>query len=97
MKKVKMKKKPIIIILIILLIGIGVFLFIQKLNNDKKIKEIKKYYHEFVTTKAKADLYNKDKKKIGTIVKDIYFELEKMNIKSTKDAYFKKKDTDYYL
>ena len=97
MKKVKMKKKPIIIILIILLIGIGVFLFIQKLNNDKKIKEIKKYYHEFVTTKAKADLYNKDKKKIGTIVKDIYFELEKMNIKSTKDAYFKIKDTDYYL
>lgn len=92
-EKKKLKKKPLILLLIIivLLIGAGgIFLY---LNNQKTLNNISKYYNQYVITTKKTKLYDKNKKEVGTIEKDISLELDKAN----KNEYFKIKDTDFYI
>ena len=91
-QKRKFKKKALIIIfLLLLIIGGGLFL-VQKIKHDKEIKLVKGYYHKYISTTKKTNIYNKHKKNIGTVEKDISFNLE-----SISGKYFKIKDTDYYL
>ena len=91
-KKRKLKKSAlVIIILLVVLIG-SIYVLIQKINNDKDTKLVKGYYYENIYTKKKTNIYNKSKKKIGTVEKDISFTLDGIDNK-----YFKIKGTDYYL
>ena len=91
-KKIKMKKKPfLIIILVLLIIGGGTFT-VLKIKHDKEVKLIKSFYHKNIITSKKTNIYNKHKRNIGTVEKDISFNLDGINNK-----YFKIKDTDYYL
>ena len=91
-KKVKMKKKPFLIIILVLIIIIGGVFLVFKIKNDKEIKLVKSYYHKNIITSKKTNIYNKYKRNIGTVEKNISFKLDKIDNK-----YFKIKDTDYYL
>ena len=89
-EKKKLKKLPLIIIItVILLLVIGCLGYIY-LNNQKKLKNIKSHYNQYVITIKKTNIYNKNKQKIGTIEKDIKIELEK----TTDSEYFKMKGLD---
>ena len=91
-KKVKLKFKAfLIIILVLLIIGGGIFL-VQKIKHDKETKLVKGYYYKYISATKKTNIYNKHKKNIGTVEKDISFNLESIDGK-----YFKIKDSDYYL
>ena len=91
-KKVKMKKKPFLIIILVLIIIIGGIFLVFKIKNDKEIKLVKSYYHKNIITSKKTNIYNKYKRNIGTVEKNISFNLDKIDNK-----YFRIKDTDYYL
>lgn len=65
---------------------------------DKKcLKDVKKYYNQYVITTKKTNLYDKNKKKIGTISKDFPLELKKINTDNIKSKYLQIKDTPYYI
>ena len=91
-QKRKFKKKSLIIIIVLLLIiGGGTFL-VLKIKQDKEIKLVKSYYYKTIYTSKKTNIYNKSKKSIGTIEKNISF-----NLDGISNKYFKIKNTDYYL
>lgn len=91
-KKVKMKKKPFLIIILVLIIIIGGIFLVFKIKHDKEVKLVKSYYHKYIYTSKKTNIYNKNKKNIGTVEKNISFNLDKIDNK-----YFRIKNTDYYL
>ena len=70
-KKVKMKKKPFLIIILVLIIIIGGIFLVFKIKNDKEIKLVKSYYHKNIITSKKTNIYNKYKRNIGTVEKNI--------------------------
>ena len=91
-----MKKKIILIIGILLLIALTVLttLYVKKLNI---IKCIKKSFNEYAITNKETNLYDENKNIIGTISENTYLEFESTRIKSKNDAYFKIKNSDYYI
>lgn len=96
-KRIKMKKNGLIFALGISFIGIiGIFLFLI-ISEKNDLKNIKNYYSQYAVTAKKAPLYNKNKKKIGTLEKNISLELTKIDPKKYKSKYFKIKDTNYYI
>lgn len=91
-RKVKFKFKAIIVFILVLIIIIGGLFLVLKIKHDKETKLIKSYYHKYIYTSKKTNLYNKNKMSIGTVEKNISFNLDKIDNK-----YFRIKDTDYYL
>lgn len=102
-RRMKMNKKKILIlsVSISLVIVASVFGIIKyrdyrlEVEKEKLISEIKKYYSKYVVMSKKANLYNKDLKKIGVVEKDNDFEIVKE--KDNTFPYYKIKDTDFYL
>ena len=92
--KRKMKKSLLIFFIIIAVILVGIIGVYFCTSNLKTEKNVKSHYNQFVITTKKAKLYDKNKKEIGTIEKDITLELDKEN---TKNDYYKIKDTSYYI
>ena len=66
----------------------------MKIQSNKELKEAKKYYHQYVITSVKTNLYNKKKRKIATIEKNYPLELDKTK---NQTKYFSIKNTDYYI
>lgn len=91
----KRKKKKILILVISILIIIVLGIFTYQYFSNKLIIDIKKHYSKFATTIDKVNIYDKNKKNIGTISKGFDLELEKD--KNPKKRYFKIKDTPYYI
>lgn len=61
------------------------------------INSIKKHYYKNVIVTKNSNLYDKNKKKIGTVSKDFTFELESIKKIKTSNTYFKIKDSNYYV
>ena len=98
-KKVKLKHKKIIIVIlfiVFLLIG-GLSYYLYDLNQKNTEKLIKRNYNKYVITTKKINLYDKNKKVIGTIDKDYKLELEEIKNLSIKNKYFKINNTDNYI
>ena len=91
-KRIKVKKKVLTLIIPIFILGIIAFLEIIKYQERQTIKKINNNFHPHVITTKKINLYNKNKKIIGTISKNYSLEIEKTNNK-----YFKIKNTNYYI
>lgn len=104
-KQRKLKKWQLILltvfsILLTLSIGIGVYCYILYQNEQENINNIKSHYNGVVETTKNTNFYtnkNGSYKKYGSVSKNITFELEKLNITSSKQKYFKVKNEDYYL
>ena len=98
-KKIKVKhKKSIILIIVILLIICGVLSFLIIKNSNKIIlKNIKNNYNKYVITKGNTKLYDKNKKLIGYIDKDLQIELEDIKNITIKNKYLKVKNSDNYI
>lgn len=99
-KKVKMKNKLVILIpiIIILLIGLGIALYFIFQNMERStLKSIKRSYSKSIEIKKNAKIYNKDKKVVGSIGKGFKLELEEVKNITLKNAYFKIKDSSYYV
>ena len=96
-KRIKVKKKKELFILGIISIGIICILLTLIINEKKNLKNIKANYSQYVITTNKTALYNKRKKKIGTLEKNVFLELTKINSQTYKSKYFQIKDTDYYI
>lgn len=75
----------------------------QEISEKKKedlIKNIQKQYSQYVKTTKKANLYllqNEKYQKIGTVKKDMSYQLEKIDKITEENTYFKIKEMDYYL
>ncbi len=96
-KKIKLKKSWIIVgIILLIVLFVGLF-FLIKTTKETTLKTMKKNYNTYVITNKKAFLYNSKRKKIGTIEKNNFLELEKIEIKNTSQKYFKIKNSDYYI
>ena len=95
-KKVKLKPNILLLIIPILIVGIGGFFFYSYLQ-DSTLKNIKKNYNKVIITKNEAKLYNKNKKVIGSVSKDVKLELEDLKKLSLKNKYYKIDNTDYYI
>ena len=98
-KKIKLKHKKIVLPIfvgVLLLIGIGVFVG-YTLNNRNAEKLIKQNYNKYVITTGNARLYDNNKKEIGIIYKGYKLELEEIKNLTSKNKYFKIKDTDNYI
>ena len=106
-KKRKIKKGVYILILFLLLgIGFGVYYKLDKdkkeeirLNNEKKLNEIKSHYSEIVKVNKKTSLYelkNDKYEEVGSIYPEAIINLDDINI-NLDTKYFKIKDKDYYL
>ena len=98
-KKIKLKHKKIVLPIfvgVLLLIGIGVFVG-YTLNNRSAEKLIKQNYNKYVITTGNARLYDNNKKEIGIIYKGYKLELEEIKNLTSKNKYFKIKDTDNYI
>ena len=96
-KRIKAKNKNVLLILEIVPIGIVFLLVFLIMNNKNNLKDIKKHYNQYVVTTRKTSLYNKNKQKIGTLEKNIFLELNKINSKTYKSKYLKIKNTNYYI
>ena len=93
-KKNRINKK--IILLFVFVFLIFVFSYC-KYDESNQIKDIEGHYNDVVITNRKCKIYNKNKKVIGNVSKNTSFILDKKNIKSKNDKYFKVKDTNYYI
>ena len=90
----KLKKTGLwIIISFIVLIIIGVILGIE-VSKKNNYNETQKRFTPYVVTTKKATLYNKKKKKLGTIEKNITLEITQSN---NKKGLFQIKNTEYYV
>lgn len=99
-------KVLIIIILLLALIAISVYILNNKNNKkssnlEKKtpvkvnLNEVKNNYGHYVKTNKDTIIFTKDKKKVGTITKDVEIILDdNYNI---KDEYYKLDGIDYYI
>lgn len=87
--------KRIIIISVVLIICICLGILSYQYYNKKLIADIEEHYNKFVITTDKTNIYDKDKKVVGTMSKGFDFELKKK--KGPKDRYFNIKDTNYYV
>ena len=105
-----MKKKIKYIIIILLLSGLlsvsGYYgyKFIEKKNIERKenelVDKIKNSYHELVEVTKDKTIYKKENDKYiekGIVTSGTIVELDKANIKTSNDIYFKIKDTEYYI
>ena len=93
--KRKLKKKWIVcIIILILIVGIGILSSIL-IKQENLRKDIQKHYHRNSITTKTTTLYNSNKKKIGSLSKDITITLEK--IKKINSPYLKIENTPYYV
>lgn len=79
-------------------------LIVFKIKQDKKIqeeqillREIKSSYSDVIKIRKDTNLYDNKNKIIGEVKKDFIFILDKENINSIADKYFKVKNTDYYV
>ncbi len=102
MKK-KLDKKQIKLIVgilcgVVLIIILGLCYFIYQKNQEKKmIQTIKNHYSDYVEIKKDTILYDKSKKKVGTVKKGFFLELQKEEINKKEDIYFKVKNSDFYI
>ena len=101
-----MKKKIIIIFSVLLLLvlsGIGVFFYIRFKEQEKEnnlILKIENSYAPVVKISKNKKIYsyeNKKYKEIGTLEKDVVVSLEKKEVSSSEDIYYKIKNSDYYI
>ena len=97
MKKRRRLKKKVYIPMLICLLGIIGSAILYKILDNRNIHSIQKKYTSHVITINKANIYNKNKKKIGTISKDYPLEIENNIIHSLKNVYFQIKNTNYYI
>ena len=90
-----MKRKILLIICIIvsLILCVCLYFFLK----SSTINSIKKHYYKNVVVTKNSNLYDKNKKKIGTVSKDFTFELENIKEIKTSNTYFKIKDSNYYV
>lgn len=86
-----------IIILGVIVVTLSVILVTIKINEITTIKTIKRHYNKTVITKTKANIFNKNKKKIGVLSKKVVLNLDKKKINKKEDTYFKIKNTNYYI
>lgn len=101
-------KKWVYVILIIVIIGFGFGIYkivdnnkvARKKEQEKEIiASIKSHYNNYVKVNKDTDLLEKNDNKynsVGTVYKDVQFELEDVNI-DINTKYFKIKDLDYYI
>ena len=101
-KKINRKQLIILVVIIIIITSIIDVLFVLKYNEIKRKKEreelienISQSYYKYAKVKKSTVLYNNKSKEVGTIEKNIDFELEKTKKKTF--PYFKIKDTNYYV
>ncbi len=96
-KKIKIKGKKLLLLIfgIIVLIGCCVGGFI--LYQNSVLKTIKKNYSTFVVTTKETKLYNKNKKNIGSIQKNMNLNLKKVSNLSLKNRFFNIDGTSYYV
>ena len=90
-----MKRKILLIVCIIvsLILCVCLYFFLK----SSTINSIKKHYYKNVVVTKNSNLYDKNKKKIGTVSKDFTFELENIKEIKTSNTYFKIKDSNYYV
>ena len=72
----------------------------KEINSKDNLISIKNNYNEIVIVTSNTNLYKKDKNyfiKIGLINKDTILELEKVDVISEDDLYFKIKNSNYYI
>lgn len=89
-----------IISIVVLVISIIFFIVFNDYSDKQLIKEIKNNYNTWVkTTKDKKiyELVNDKYKSIGIVSNNTVLNLDKHNIISKKDIYFKIANTDYYI
>ena len=96
-KRIKIKKKNTIFFLGIIFISLVCLLIILILNENNNLKQARKNYHKYIITTKKINLYNKSRKKIGTLEKNITLELAKINPKTHKSKYFQINNSNYYI
>ncbi len=99
MKKIRVKKKILlipIIIIIVVAVGIGGY-YLNKTYTKNTVKKIKNVFSPNVVTIKDARLYDKNKKVVGTIVKDYKLELEDIRGITIKDTHLRIKGTSYYI
>ena len=101
-RNIKIRKKKIIFSVSISLVVIASFFGVmkyrdykQKVEKEKLIAEIKKYYSQYVVVNKKTNLYNKDLKQMGVVEAKNDFEIVKS--KNNTFPYYRIKDTDLYL
>lgn len=105
-----MKKKRIIILLSVLLVValcVGGFFLVRKFQEEEKkkkelemVSKIRKSFSEGIKTKERKKIYQKKKdeyQEAGFVEKETFLPLEKTEINSSSDIYFKIKDLDYYI
>ena len=97
-KKIRKLKGKFFILLIFLFVVLGVGgYFLYGYLRDNQLKQIKNNYNKTVVTKSNAKLYNKNKKVVGTITKDVYLVLEDIKNPTIKNKYYGIENTDYYI
>ena len=98
-RKVKLKNKKIIIPILLItgvILGIGGYFGLQYFQKNI-IKSIQKNYSEYVVTTKKSKLYDKKKKEIGEIEKEVPLILESKKEMKIESTYLKIKGTNYYI
>lgn len=102
MKK-KLSKKQIKLIVgilcgVVFIIILGFCYFLYQKNQEKKmIQTIKNHYSNYVEVKKDTTLYDKNEKKVGTVKKGFFLELQKKEINKKEDTYFSIKNSDFYI
>ena len=95
-KKIKIKLLPILLLVVVIICAISSY-FIYNYLQDSALRTIKKNYSNVVITTNEARLYNKNRKIIGTISKDVILDLKEIKNLSLKNKYFQLDNTDYYI
>jgi len=87
-------------ILLALSISIGTYCCILYQNEKEAVNNIKSHYSNTVEVIKNSNIYINDNgkyKKYGSVSKNVIFDLEELDITSSKQKYFKVKNEDYYL
>ena len=98
--KKKLEKKSILlfIVIFVFLLSVSAFTLYKYKEVEKRktlIVEINKNYNPYVKIRKDTSLYTKELEQIGEISKDIDIEIERDTQKDF--AYYKVKDTEYYV
>ena len=96
-KRIKVKKKKVLIFFIIFFIILTISItFYSVMTYYKNLqRDINNHYNKYLITTKNTILYDKNKKKVGKIYKNLKVSIEKR--KDENEKYFKIKNTDYYI
>ena len=96
-KKIKFKGKKIVLFIIAFFLVIGAFSGGFVLYQKNALKTLKKNYSTVVVTTKKTRLFDKNKKDIGSIQKNITLNLKKVSNLSLKNKLLNIEGTSYYV